>query len=412
MLKKLNFVLATNSHLSYTCPHDLAASVRQYAPEPRSKTAITNIRIFDGLCFTPPKTIFVDDGIITSNEGNVTTSIDATGQFLIPGLIDSYIHISSVQGLENATSYGKTTVLNMACANCTLCNLKHQEGFADFLTAGHPAVGPNTNHARFQKLAPANIVSDYFNATDLARWAFSNSSDWFKIMLEVNGPGYNLTRRLISAVHDLGQQTMSHASDVAAYTQAIETGIDGIQHTPMDGNLTAALIQQIKSNKQFVTPTMTIFAYGLDPPNPTFLNLLGGKSKPGNNTWYNVVHNVRAMYHAGIPLLAGTDSVGPIAPNVTLAFGDTLHEGMQHFVEDVDMTPVEAINAATRVAAKYHRLHDQGVIAEGMRADLVLLGKNSLEDISNTRDVVGVWVEGRRYTGVLGGKGVGRFWLE
>jgi hypothetical protein len=113
-------------------------------------------------------------------------------------------------------------------------------------------------------------------------------------MLEVNGPGYNLTRRLISAVHDLGQQTMSHASDVAAYTQAIETGIDGIQHTPMDGNLTAALIQQIKSNKQFVTPTMTIFAYGLDPPNPTFLNLLGGKSKPGNNTWYNVVHNVRA----------------------------------------------------------------------------------------------------------------------
>jgi imidazolonepropionase-like amidohydrolase len=91
-------------------------------------------------------------------------------------------------------------------------------------------------------------------------------------------------RRLISAVHDLGQRTMSHASDVAAYIQAIETGIDGIQHTPMDRNLTAALIQQIKSNKQFVTPTMTIFAYELDPPNPKVLNFLRGKSEPGNNT--------------------------------------------------------------------------------------------------------------------------------
>jgi hypothetical protein len=178
MLKKLIFVLATYSHLSYSCPHHLwsqetdlsAASVRRCAPEPRSKTAISNVRVFDGSCFTPPKTIFTDDGIITSNEENVTPSINATGQILIPGLIDSHIHISSVQGLKNATSDATTTALNLACTNYTLCNLlKHQEGLADFLTAGHPAVGPNTSHARFQKLAPANTVSDYFNATDLAR---------------------------------------------------------------------------------------------------------------------------------------------------------------------------------------------------------------------------------------------------
>jgi hypothetical protein len=40
------------------------------------------------------------------------------------------------------------------------------------------------------------------------------------------------------------------------------------------------------------------------------------------------------------------------------------------------------------------------------------MGKNSLEDISNTTDVTGVWVEGRRYSGVLGGKAGGgvKFW--
>jgi imidazolonepropionase-like amidohydrolase len=64
----------------------------------------------------------------------------------------------------------------------------------------------------------------------------------------------------------------------------------------------------------------------------------------------------------------------------------------------------EAINAATSVSAKYHRLHDRGVIDEGMRADLVLLGSNPLTSIKSTRDIVDVWVDGRRFAGPLGGK--------
>jgi adenine deaminase len=40
------------------------------------------------------------------------------------------------------------------------------------------------------------------------------------------------------------------------------------------------------------------------------------------------------------------------------------------------MTAVEAIHAATKVTPKYHWLHDRGVIAEGMRANLVLLRRN------------------------------------
>jgi imidazolonepropionase-like amidohydrolase len=107
------------------------------------------------------------------------------------------------------------------------------------------------------------------------------------------------------------------------------------------------------------------------------------------------------MYHAGIPLLAGTNAVGPIAPNISLPYGDTLHGELQHFVEDVGMIPAEAINAATSVAARYHRLGDRGMIKEGMRADLVLLGSDPLVDIRNTRDVKAVWVEGRKCVGEL-----------
>jgi hypothetical protein len=100
------------------------------------------------------------------------------------------------------------------------------------------------------------------------------------------------------------------------------------------------------------------------------------------------------MQHEGIPLLADTDALRPIEPNTTLAFGDTLLEEMQHSVETVGIEPAEAINAATSVAAKYHRLYDRG---------------DPPEDVRNKRDVVGMWVEGR-FTGAVGRKGVVGAW--
>jgi imidazolonepropionase-like amidohydrolase len=110
------------------------------------------------------------------------------------------------------------------------------------------------------------------------------------------------------------------------------------------------------------------------------------------------------MYAAGLPVLAETDAVGPFAPNSTLQFGDMLHRELQYLVEDVGMSVAETIHAATRVSAKDHRLNDRSVIGVGMRADLVLLGSNPLTSIKSTRDIVDVWVDGRRFAGPLGGK--------
>lgn len=187
--------------LSTACPHHLqsedhsaSSSVRRSVPAAQVKTAITNVRVFDGSCFTPPKIVVFDEGIITSDTENIVDTVDATGQYLIPGLIDNHIHIFNVQGLENLTSYGVTTAMNMACQNYTLCSmLKQQEGLSDFRTASMPAIGPNSNHANSSKAPPSRLVTDASNATDLATWAVRNGSDYMKITLEVNGPSYNRT---------------------------------------------------------------------------------------------------------------------------------------------------------------------------------------------------------------------------
>jgi tetratricopeptide (TPR) repeat protein len=99
---------------------------------------------------------------------------------------------------------------------------------------------------------------------------------------------------------------------------------------------------------------------------------------------------VKALFDAGVPLMAGTDApdVGPMA-------GVGIHEELQELVSD-GLTSFQALQTATVIPARYFRKPDEfGTIAVGRRADLVLLERNPLDSISNTREIVGVMVRGK-----------------
>lgn len=379
-----------------------------------------------------PKTIYIDQDRISENCTHVDHGIDASGRFLIPGFFDSHVHPSTIVDLETLTSYGVTTSLQMTCKDYTMCNaVRGQEGLSDFYTAGVPAQGPDGAHAasaarQGRPLQPWQLVYPDSDPVALIDWAFGNGSDCtylvkiikdhcssffcsyldadeppisdYKIVVESGGPSQDMQNRLVEAAHALGKQTMSHASDLESYIQAIESRSDGIQHTPDDGNLSLISIDDIKRNGQWVTPTISVFAEMLSKPEVSML--LRGTSSRGNSSMSNVYANVRAMHRAGVPILAGTDAVGYIPTiNVTYPFGISLHQELQNLVE-AGMTPVEALNAATRVPALFHRLNDRGFIAPGMRADLILLNSNPLVNVSNSLDIERVWAGGRQYANV------------
>ncbi len=100
------------------------------------------------------------------------------------------------------------------------------------------------------------------------------------------------------------------------------------------------------------------------------------------------------MYRAGVPILAGTDAAFPDG-TPWIWPGYSLHDELELLV-DIGMSPTEAIAAATGRAAQQMGLDDVGVIAEGKRADLLLLSRNPAEDIHNTRAIDSVWVNGIR----------------
>ena len=100
---------------------------------------------------------------------------------------------------------------------------------------------------------------------------------------------------------------------------------------------------------------------------------------------------VRKLHAAGVGFLAGTD----MPAGVDLVPGVSLHLELQRFVA-AGFTPLEALQTATLNPAKfYNRLPDFGSVQAGRFADLVLLSANPLEDIANTRKITGVLADGR-----------------
>jgi hypothetical protein len=192
----------------------------------------------------------------------------------------------------------------------------------------------------------------------------------------------------------------------------------------------AALFQTFVKNGTWHTPTLVLldgFAHARDqdfvedprrkylpkpwtdawdPRNTFFLKDLFVKDGVPNDSRYNGL-NVRVrvlleryeklvgdMHRAGVEFLAGTDAngVNPVFP----AFG--LHRELELLVAS-GLTPLEALQCATRNPARYFGQAKQGGTVEiGKAADLVLLNADPLADIRNTQQIEAVVMRGRYYS--------------
>ncbi|MCG8607457.1 amidohydrolase family protein [bacterium] len=98
-------------------------------------------------------------------------------------------------------------------------------------------------------------------------------------------------------------------------------------------------------------------------------------------------------HEAGVKILAGTDA------NDTYCFpGLGIHDELQELVK-AGLTPAEALRSATILPVEYFELtHDYGTVDSGKVADLVLLKSNPLVDIANTQKITTVIYNGNIYT--------------
>lgn len=367
---------------------------------PTVKTALTNVRIFDGTRIRENSTVYIDGDIITFDPRNCHNTINGEGGVLLPGLIDSHAHVNSVASLETLSSYGVTSVMSMGCSNYTLCAaLREQIGLTSFFTAGIGAVGPNSTHAKI--FGATGFVTTPLQAPGFVSNVFGNGSNYMKLIAESNGFSQEIHNALVSATHAAGKVAMTHAQDYDSYEVAIKSKTDGIQHVPCDIPLTREMAHRIKRQGQYVTPTLSIIK--IVTSNTTVERTVS----PGIGLSYETgVLSLQRLIRADVPILAGTDANDEAG---SFLHGDlvgiTMHLELQYLVE-AGMSEVDALRAATIVPSYWHNLIGRGAIMEGYRADLLLLkpGSDPLQDISKTLDIARVWNGGIEYTGRVGRK--------
>ena len=78
------------------------------------------------------------------------------------------------------------------------------------------------------------------------------------------------------------------------------------------------------------------------------------------------------------------------------AFPDIFEHWEMELMVEAGLTPHQVIQAATKNAAEFLKAKDLGTLEKSKWADLIVLDKNPLEDIKNTRTISSVFIAGNR----------------
>ncbi len=205
----------------------------------------------------------------------------------------------------------------------------------------------------------------------------------------------------------ISQKMDSGKRMTALYLRVVET---------YDEATAQALFARFQKNGTWQCPTLTLLRAYIDDPLPTDdprLNYLSKELRaefvagfyqhfpPEARAWtvertkeeyVESLKIVGLMYRAGVPILAGTDAMNP-----RCFPGFSIHDELALLV-DAGLPPLAALQAATRNAAQFMgQLDRRGTIEAGKVADLVLLDKDPLADIHNTRTIQAVVLNGKLF---------------
>jgi imidazolonepropionase-like amidohydrolase len=350
------------------------------------KTAVKDVRVFDGRRLLPPGTVVIEAGRIGSDPHGARI-VDGAGGVLLPGLIDAHVHLHGRQSLERLLDAGVTTALDMACAPPLADSLRGIAGLTEIRSAGVPAIAPGSLHSRIPVVGQLGLVASADHAEKFVAERVTEGSDYIKIVIGSPGGDHDQATlgALVAAAHAHGLLTVAHASSYAAVEMAQRAGIDVLTHVPMDRAVDDTDAARASVAGRIVIPTLTMME-----------GIIAQSAPPGAD--YGAARaSVAAMYRAGVPILAGTDANSAPGVPAAISHGDSLHHELELLV-DAGLTTPDALRAATSLPARFFGLTDRGVIEPGRRADLVLIDADPLHDITATRSIRRIWCGGAEHS--------------
>lgn len=366
--------------------------------------------------------VYIKDGIIRAitkepvNKKNVTI-IDGTDKTLMPGLIDSHVHLQGIYNQSDEESdrfleetvpeifaekilpYGITTIKDLGAPWHFIYKLKEKIKKGRILGPELMVTGPNFTapgghpagtlggenpwmrrelarevktslevHKGVKELAEAGV--------DFLKLTYQGGDYWyFDKKLQIVKLERSLMEQIIREGKEKGLKTTAHVFYKEDVRELLEAGIYGIEHGILDEDIGADddIVRLFKESGAHFVPTVNAMTYEKDP-----------------DRLKHSIHNLKILYDAGVFIAMGTDNM------LETMTGETEHQELQYYVE-AGLTPMEAIVLATKNGAEHLGIGDRkGCVKEGMEADLILLDKNPAEDISYMQFINRVFIKGKQ----------------
>jgi hypothetical protein len=422
----------------------LARVAKQHTQALSQPILIRNVRVFDAKTKSlgEPADVYVNEGRIAaiyaagSPAKDPATVIDGAGRALLPGLFDMHSHEDAWNAALQIAG-GVTTSRDMGNYNDDLARLR-----AD-IAAGR-AVGPHIEPAGFIEGESPFSARGGFVVSSVAE--AKNAVDWyaergFRQIKLYNSIKPEWAQPIAAYAHTRGLRVSGHVPAFSRSEQVVREGYDELQHInqmvlnfvsdpdtdsrtilrfslvgerardlDLDSQKVKDFIQLLVDRQTVIDATLGTFEASytqkpgeIDPsmaavadhmPFATQRNLRinstdvsGGRLEMYRASWQRMTQLFGRLYAAGVPLVAGTDSLA----------GFILHRELELYVQ-AGVPAGEAIRIATENGARYAGvLADRGTVERGKRADLILVDGDPTKDISDIRKISYVLKDGAGY---------------
>ena len=360
--------------------------------------------------------------------------IDLHGKTVLPGLWDMHAHFEQVEWGPIYLAAGVTSVRD--CGN-----------EFEFITAVRDAIRDGNG------LGPRILMAGVVDGTGplaLGIQRVDNAAQAHDWVERYHGAGFaqmkiysSMTRDNVAAVareaHALGMSVTGHIPEGMTLREGIDAGMDQVNHIsyvleamlpdgtmpPLSRRLERAqtrasvdvhserardTVRFLKEHNIVIDPTVALFELQTVSPAKPYASFEPGVARVAPELgvvfatpvqspsdpmpalreaiFRKELEIIGSLHEAGITMVAGTDQAVP---------GFSLYRELELYVQ-AGFTPMEAIQAATSVPARVMRLdQDLGTVEVGKIADLIILGKNPVESISNIRSVERVVANGALY---------------
>lgn len=375
-------------------------------------TVIRHVRVIDGkgAVFEDQNVLFNQEEIqkITSEEVAADQEIDGSGKSLLPGLIDCHVHLGcgilgetvpeEEQGLaivlqmKECIRHGITTVRSMGTADDSdikvrnLINSGYLKGCRILASGrGISITGGHGWRMNYECDTPAETRK-------AARKAIQAGADVLK-MFATGGMG---TKGSIPNVPQLSEEQMrvvceeaerrglltaAHCTGLEGAKRAIRAGVRSIEHIQMDRETA----QMMKERGSYYCPTI-VTRYNIIHSTEPEYEFMRKKASPQDLERKKKAIELCLEY--GVPICAGTDSIGSVCNNGLTRMGESLltELGIYH---EFGMSNMQVIESATSVAARMLRIEDEtGSLEEGKCADMILVEGKPDRNLENLKELV------------------------